>query len=258
MRCGGCGSRLCVTHTRNRWDTLYVYFFCLGRQQRRTNCVRKAVPVEVVEERVEELWTSVNLSPEYVELITQLVRQELTEYREQAARTRATATRRLEVLQNERRKLLQAHYADAVPVELLKSEQDRITAEVSICERQLAGAGATEDATDARLQLCLSLVTDAARTYARATPTVRRRMNQALLECIEVGEDGDVTGQLAGRIGSCLTRRSLLQPRMPNRARSRKARLFRATRRHGPSDCSPMLGTTGRRRRCRPGALKKS
>jgi len=170
VRCGGCGSRLCITHTRNRWGTLYVYFFCLGRQQRRTICVRKAVPVEVVEERVEELWTSVDLSPEYVELITELVRQELSDYREQAARTRASATRRLEILQNERRKLLQAHYADAVPVELLKSEQDRITAEVNNCERQLAGAGAAEDAIEARLQTCLSLVTDAGRTYSRVTP----------------------------------------------------------------------------------------
>jgi DNA invertase Pin-like site-specific DNA recombinase len=117
--CGGCHSRLCITHTTNRWGTTYVYFFCLGRQQRRTTCLRKAVSVELIEEKVEQLWDAVHVSPEYSDLLDELIRDELAVYREQAERTRASATRRLQLLQGQRRKLLDAHYAGAIPIELL-------------------------------------------------------------------------------------------------------------------------------------------
>jgi site-specific DNA recombinase len=84
MRCGGCGSRLCITKVTNRWCTTYVYFFCLGRQQRRTGCVRKAVSVDLIEEKVEQLWDRVRISPEYAGLLDELIRGELAVYREQA------------------------------------------------------------------------------------------------------------------------------------------------------------------------------
>lgn len=38
--------------------------------------------------------------------------------------------RRIGALKDERHKLLEAHYADAVPLELLKTEQDRIGTEL--------------------------------------------------------------------------------------------------------------------------------
>lgn len=177
---------------------LDVYFFCLGRQQRRTTCLRKAVSVELIEEKVEELWDAVHVSPEYSDLLDELIRGELAVYREQAERTRASATRRLELLQGQRRKLLDAHYAGAIPIELLKSEQDRLTEEVAACERRLATAGTTTEAIEQNLDRCLQFIQDAATSYRTAPARIRRRMNQALFERIMVEEDGTVIGQLAG------------------------------------------------------------
>jgi len=185
-------------YTTNRWGTTYVYYFCLGRQQRRTSCVQRAVSVELIEDKIEQLWDTVRVSPEYVRLLDGLIRDELAVYREQAEKTRASATRRLQLLQGRRRSLLDAHYAGAIPIELLKSEQDRLTEEVAACERRLATAGVTSEAIERNLEQCLQFIRDAATTYRTASARIRRRMNQSLFERILVEEDGTVVGQLVG------------------------------------------------------------
>lgn len=198
VRCGGCQSRLCVTHATNRWGTTYVYFFCLGRQQRRTTCLRKAVSIDVIEEKIEQLWDQVRISPEYAALLDELIRDELAVYRDQAERTRTSAEHRLKLLQGQRRSLLDAHYAGAIPLELLKAEQDRLTEAVAACQRRLEKAGTTSAALEANLEQCLQFIQDVAATYRAAPARVRRRMNQALFEQILIEEDGTVVGQLAG------------------------------------------------------------
>ena len=42
--CGRCGSRLIVMKVRNRWGTEYGYFYCLGRQEHRTDVDYRACP----------------------------------------------------------------------------------------------------------------------------------------------------------------------------------------------------------------------
>jgi site-specific DNA recombinase len=54
--CGSCGSRLVITKTTNRHGTSYEYFFCVGRNKKRTPCLQKAIPIELVERHVEEKW----------------------------------------------------------------------------------------------------------------------------------------------------------------------------------------------------------
>src|SRR5207244_4366103 len=67
--CGGCGSRLCFDRKTNRYGTTYEYFFCVGRHQKRTDCVRGYVPVEAIEEQVENKWRNLRLHREYAELL---------------------------------------------------------------------------------------------------------------------------------------------------------------------------------------------
>ena len=212
VRCGGCGSRLCITQVTNRWGTTYVYYFCLGRQQRRTDRVRKAVPVDLIEDRIDQLWEHVRFSADYARLLDELLREEMTAYLGEAAATRASATRRLQVLQGQRRKLLDAHYAGAIPLELLKSEQDRLTAEVEACERRLAATSAAADTIEQALTRCLEFIKDAATRYRTAPAAARRRMNQALFERIEVEEDGTVVGYLAGPYRQLLDPELVIDP----------------------------------------------
>ncbi len=59
--CAQCGSRLCLTNAEGS----YWYFFCLGRQQRRTPCPQRYLPAAAVEAAVERYYTTVRL-PEHI------------------------------------------------------------------------------------------------------------------------------------------------------------------------------------------------
>jgi site-specific DNA recombinase len=63
---------------------------------------------------------------------------EFSRYRTNSERERGQQERRLRKLTGERKKLLDAHYADAIPLDLLKSEQDRIATEAANAEGRLS------------------------------------------------------------------------------------------------------------------------
>jgi DNA invertase Pin-like site-specific DNA recombinase len=180
--CGQCGSRLCITQTTNRHGSTYQYYFCLGRHQRRTPCDQPAIPVDVVEDLVADKWRHVRLAPEYADTLLELVNEGLARYRKQADHEHALATRRLEQLHEERRKLLEAHYQAAVPIDLLRSEQTRLTAEIEHTLERLRATSIRFDQLDNQLRDCLAFLTNCDRAYHQATPTIRRQMNQAVFE----------------------------------------------------------------------------
>jgi len=116
-----------VSNNKNRYGTVYPYFICIGRQQRRTDCTQKAVRIEDVERLVEEHYASITPGRDLIEQLRSRLEAELANQRHLAEEEGLIQKRRVGVLKEERRKLLEAPNADAVPLELLKSEQARIT-----------------------------------------------------------------------------------------------------------------------------------
>jgi site-specific DNA recombinase len=196
--CASCGSRLCITKTTNRHGQRYEYFFCVGRQQKRTDCTQSAIPLDLVEQHVEEKWRQARISADYRELLTPLLRQELTNRRKEAERDQKVARRRVQHLQEQRRKLLEAHYAAAIPLDLLKEEQERITSELRAAHDLLATSQATFTTIETALEHCLAFLDDCYDAYLTAPPQVRRHMNQAVFERFLVGEDGIDEAELSG------------------------------------------------------------
>ena len=93
---------------------------------------------------------------------------------------------------SQQQKLLQAHYAGAIPLDLLKKEQDRITASLETIEHRItAHHGHYADAR-ANLDDSLKLLSNAADIYEHADDANRRLLNQALFKTIYIGEDNDV------------------------------------------------------------------
>jgi len=76
------------------------------------------------------------------------------------AEERERQQKRIELLTSERRKLLQAHYADALPLDLLKSEQKRISDELEAAERLLHAAEAKMQRVMIAVEHALSLLVD--------------------------------------------------------------------------------------------------
>ena len=89
-------------------------------------------------------------------------------------------------------RVLQAHYAGAVPLDLLKKEQDRISAALETIEhRIIAHRGEYADA-GANLDDSLDLLEHAAEVYVRCDDANRRLCNQAFFKAIYIDEDNDV------------------------------------------------------------------
>ncbi len=193
--CEKCGSRLCITKTTNRYGTTYLYFFCLGRNQKRTDCEQSAIPVDLVEEHIEEKWRNVRVDPKYAALLTELLEEEIGAQRKDAERDRAAAIGRIQKLREQSRKLLEAHYANAIPLELMKSEQDRIERELEAAQRTVAETDVEVIKIEDTLRRCLAFLADCHRTYAEAPAQLRRRLNQAVFERFLVGPDGSTSAE---------------------------------------------------------------
>ena len=202
--CAHCGSRLCISKNTNRHGQQYGYFMCVGRHQKRTDCTMRYLPIEHVEAAVEEKWRNVQLNEEYAALLREVVISEIRVQRESAERDRDIARRRIRSINEKQGKLLEAHYANALPLDLLKSEQDRLTEELAAAKAILASSEMTFDAIESNLQRCLAFLTSCYDAYLGAPPKIRRLMNQAVFERFLVDEDGAAEAELAGMFGVLL------------------------------------------------------
>lgn len=98
-------------------------------------------------------------------------------------------TRRRDELEHEQKTLMRGHYAGAVPLNVLKSEQDRISTELDQITHQLDAQH--RDYADARKHLdeALDLLENCAAIYSRCDDTNRRLCNQALFTKIYIDKD---------------------------------------------------------------------
>ncbi|MGC0369515.1 recombinase family protein [Microbacterium sp. SLBN-111] len=138
--CGECGNRLVFTRNKGKLGAYYDYFFCLGRRAKAAPCTRKYVSVEAVEKGVEDFYLRLHFTPKRIEEIRQVVREELANGQADARFTLGEARRRHAALKNEQAALMKAHYAGAVPLDILKSEMERITREADAAEHQIAAS----------------------------------------------------------------------------------------------------------------------
>ena len=126
------------------------------------------------------------LSPPWVQKLTEELEGEIVDRQAEAAENRVVLIRKLAKLADERQKLLQAFYANAVPLDLLKTEQGRVTgaeqtakAELEVTEEDLAGWQGV-------LSMAIQLAGNCHAAYVKARPSVRRRFNEAVLEAVYV------------------------------------------------------------------------
>ena len=197
LYCSDCGSRLAIENVKGKGGR-YTYYFCLGRQTKRTSCTRKAMRIEEVEKAVERCWASVRLTKEMARDVEAWVMKQLTERRDLSERELSKKQRLVTKLRAEQQKLLHAHYADAIPLDLLKSEQQRILTELTVAELAVERLDLDFARIGANLHEALALASNCYRLYRQAPPQVRRWLNLAFFERLEIEEEFTVHPQLAG------------------------------------------------------------
>jgi site-specific DNA recombinase len=194
--CGECGSRLIVTHAKGRGGT-YPYFICLGRQAKRTTCELRALKIEQVEDAIARHYATIQLSEQEQTDVRAFLEEELSGVRLDAEREQRVQERRLVALRAERKKLLDAHYADAIPLDLLRSEQERLAREIDTAETRLAEVAADYEKAETNLKKALTRAGDCETAYREASGPLRRQFNLAFFKRLLIGDDYSVSGELA-------------------------------------------------------------
>lgn len=172
-----CGKPLGITIAKGR----FPYFFCLSR-----TCGEPYVPVETIEEHVEKLYERLRLSDDRYEELERELTEEAMRRDTHRERLASRLTKRREKLDREGDKLMVAYYAEAIPVELLKREQSRITEEAALIESEIATLERRMADAEELVRLALHLARDCPDAYRRSSQELRREWNRAVFERIVV------------------------------------------------------------------------
>lgn len=142
-------------------------------------------------------YRDIQLTPERIAEIDKDLRAALGTKRAEAETIERGLDLRIARLTDERQKLLQLYYAEAVPADLFKQDQERITRGLKQAREQLASVSLEFDAIEQNLHRALKLAKDCHAAYEDADNNIRRLFNQAFFDKIKVHEDGEITHELA-------------------------------------------------------------
>jgi site-specific DNA recombinase len=195
--CRTCGSRLVVQISKSKTGAYYPYFMCSGRHAKRTDCTQKAVLIEEVERRIEEHYERIALDPDFRNQVEAMLVEELKSAKAGAEDELRDLGRERDKLERQRDKLMQAHYEGAIPVDLLKREQDRIASGLLEITGKLEASNLHFDVIEANLKAALDLTENCGLAYKTAPDHVRKMFNQAFFKRILVGSDTSVEAELA-------------------------------------------------------------
>ena len=193
--CGQCGARLSVQNAKNSKGTIYPYFVC-ARRCRLHDCAFRAVLIDVVEDRIVELYRTIQLSAADRTQIEHYLHDELAQIEGDKAKAIRSLTTRRTNLEDKRRRLMHAHYEGAIPLDLLKEEQAELSTELGQIERQLTAYQA--DAAEVRQHLtqALDLLEDCHRLYTAAPAHLKKLLNQVFFERVLVNPLVDEEGRV--------------------------------------------------------------
>ena len=189
--CGQCGERILEQHSRSATGEVYPYFYCAGRQAKRTTCTQGSVLIYEVERKVEDLYRRIQMDSTFRTQVENSIRAELASSKQEVERHRAVLKKQQEKLTRERGKLMEAHYAGAIPVDLLGQEQDRISKALAGISSELDATSATWATVEMNLQMALDLATDCHAAYSGAPDHIRRMFNQAFFDRILIIRDDE-------------------------------------------------------------------
>jgi site-specific DNA recombinase len=192
IACGRCGSRMIFSRNRGRHGGLYDYFVCLGRHGKQVPCDLPYVSVTEIEDQIERYYQTVKLDEGTADTLFRHIIDAAKKRNAKALKLAGQQRKRIELLEAERRSLLKAHLAGAVPLELLAEEQARITDELAKAGALMANSEIHWEELQRNLQRALALASNLGSTYAKANEKVRRQMNQAIFEEILIEVDGSV------------------------------------------------------------------
>jgi hypothetical protein len=168
-------------------------WYCLGQKDRRngTGCQERYVAADQLEAEVEDLFGRIEVPADWAEGLREAIAAEVATHHEDTTTERELLAQRRDHAEAERFKLMDAYYANAIDVQMLRQEQDRIGAELRAIESRQATLDASLDDWQEVMDLALRFSARCATAYRRGRDRARRLFNAAVLEDVRV-RDGHV------------------------------------------------------------------
>lgn len=185
--CASCGARYSDGTSRGRGGTYHHYFFCLGRQTHRNGCQAPYVAAEELEKQVELLWFRLEVPQWLRKKIKADLAKRIPDRLAEREHQYSAGLRRLEELEQERRRLRDAYLTGALPIELLKESQDRIAEEIRQLESRVP-AKDPSDEVERMLDRAFGYADRFRDAYLAAEPQERRAWNQHVFKGFWVGD----------------------------------------------------------------------
>ena len=184
--CGNCGERLIIQYSKSRSGVRYPYYSCAGRHARRNDCKQKSVLIEEVERQVELLYGDISFTPEFRAELEGWLQTEVQKTADEFTAKRQELEREKDKHERKQRKLLEAHYADAIPLNLFKEEQEKLADAIAAIDRQLELHDGRFSEVKSNSSKALEIMEDCGEAYRTAPEPIKRAYNQALFEKIFV------------------------------------------------------------------------
>jgi site-specific DNA recombinase len=181
LRCGECGNLLSFSRSKGR-HARYDYFYCLSKSR----CSQPFIPTDEAEEVVEDLFEHVAMPKEPAAALLEALYETVAELRAGEDQERERLQRRVDKLEGDRLKLMQALYAEAISMDTLKKEQQRISVEIAKATRRLETLSTRLDEAQREIERALRLATVVAPRYRRYAPETRRKFNKAIFKAIYI------------------------------------------------------------------------
>jgi hypothetical protein len=173
----------------------YRYFFCTGQKRQRnrapTGCREPYAPTDRLEVELDRIYQRVQLPADIVAGLETELQAEIATRQRRTIDEHDRHNARLKALAAERHKLLDAYYANAIPLDLLKAEQDRISRETHQTQARLDSLGTDLDQWRQVLTLAARFAVNCHAAYRAASSTAKRQLNHALFTHITV-RDGHI------------------------------------------------------------------
>lgn len=190
--CGSCGGRLLVQVSKNKMGNHYHYFMCSNRHGRRNNCQQRSVQSDEVERQIEEYYKDIYLSESQKENLTTLLYKELDERRKEELSSQGNIRLEKDKIARKQQKLLEAHYADAIPLDLLKQEQASLERAMADIDTRFSALEQNYTDVKKNLDMVLELAINAKRLYTAAPDHIKKLLNQVFFEKVLVHAHDDV------------------------------------------------------------------
>ena len=192
LACGRCGQRMIYSKNTGRHGGVYEYFACLGRHSKLNACDLPYVWISEIEDHIERYYRTIKLDVDITTTLYGHLMKAAKRRTEKARQMVDDQRRRILALETERRSLLKAHLAGAVPIDLLQEEQNRISTELANAGALMANAEVHWEYLEKNLDRALAFASNLGDAYAMASPQVRRNLNQSMFEEIAIEVDGSI------------------------------------------------------------------